>query len=131
MADPIRILVVDDNADARAFLHRLLTYEPGMDIAGEAANGLEAIDSVRELAPHVVLMDINMPVMDGITACGHIKREFPAVQVIIISVQDDIASRHDAVAQGADAFVVKPTPPEDLIDLIVRAYAAYQRIAAG
>jgi DNA-binding NarL/FixJ family response regulator len=131
MDEPIRVAIIDDNADARSFLRRLLSVEDNVEIVGEAEDGQGALDLTRAASPHVVLMDMNMPVMDGVTACGHIKREMPAVQVIILSVQDDPGPMRAAIEQGASAFLIKPAPPDDLVDLIRRAYAAYRMIAAG
>jgi DNA-binding NarL/FixJ family response regulator len=128
--DTIRIITVDDNDDARAFLRRFLCFESNIDIVAEAQNGLEAVELVRELQPHAVVSDLNMPIMDGITACGIIKKEFPAIQVIIMSVQDDAGPMRAAIENGAAAFLIKPVPPDDLLDLIHRAYRVYLSIAA-
>jgi YesN/AraC family two-component response regulator len=130
MQEPIRVLIVDDNRDARSFLERLFTFEEDCEVVGEAENGQEAIDAVRVHLPHIVVMDLNMPIMDGISACGAIKKEWPATQVILISVQDDAGPIRAAIENGASAFLIKPVDPEDLLDLMRRAYNAYKAAAA-
>jgi len=130
MQEPIRVLIVDDNRDARGFLERLLTFEEDYEVVAEAENGQEALDAVRKHLPHIVVMDLNMPIMDGITACGKIKKEWPATQVILISVQDDAGPIREAIENGASAFLIKPVDPEDLLDLLRRAYNAYKAASA-
>jgi DNA-binding NarL/FixJ family response regulator len=125
----IRILIVDDNDDARNYHQRILAIEDDIEVVGQSTNGQEALDAVGELHPHVVLMDMNMPVMDGITACGLIRKQYPAVQVVIISVQDDAGPMRAAIENGAAAFLIKPVSPDDLTDLIHRAYNAYMKLA--
>lgn len=130
MPEPIRVLIVDDNADARSFLDRLFTFEEEYEVVAQAENGQEAVDAVRAYVPHIVVMDMNMPIMDGISACRAIKKEWPATQVILISVQDDAGPIRAAIESGASAFLVKPVDPEDLLDLTHRAYNAYKATAA-
>ncbi len=130
MPESIRVLIVDDNSDARGFLERLFTFEEAYQVIAEAEDGQEAIDLVRVHLPHIVVMDLNMPNMDGITACGVIKKEWPATQVILMSVQDDAGPIRDAIENGASAFLIKPVDPEDLLDLMHRAYTAYKAAAA-
>jgi two-component system NarL family response regulator len=133
MADEtIRVLIVDDNEDARQFLRRVLSIEDAIEIVGIVDDGNVAVEYVvTEQPPHVVLMDLNMPHMDGITACSVIRTAAPATQVIMLSVQDDARSIRDSVDVGAAAFLVKPVVPDELLDLIHRAYAAYQSIASS
>lgn len=132
MIETIRVLVVDDNEDARHFLRRVLSIEESIEIVEMVDDGNVAVEyCVTEEPPHVVLMDLNMPHMDGITACSVIRTAAPATQVIMLSVQDDSRSIRDAIDAGAAAFLVKPVVPDDLIDLIHRAYAAYQSISSA
>lgn len=125
MSDPIRVLVADDNVGAGQYLQRLLDHEEGIVVLDVVDNGLKALELVREQAPHIVLMDLNMPVMDGMTALEHIKREVPETQVIIITVQDDVPRVKQAEELGAFDYIVKPLMPEELVGLIARAYTAY------
>jgi pilus assembly protein CpaE len=129
MSEIIRVLIADDDENARGYLKRLLSIEDNIEIVGEVENGLEALELVKTTYPHVVLSDLNMPVMDGIAACGEIKRAAPATQVIIMSVQDDSGPMREAIDNGAAAFLIKPVMPEDLLDLIQRAHAAYVKLS--
>lgn len=131
MTETIRVLVVDDNEDARAFLQRILSVEDSIEVIAMLDDGNVAVEYViTQDPPHVVLMDLNMPHMDGITACSVIRTANPATQVIVLSVQDDSKSMREAIEAGASAYLVKPVGPDDLIDLIHRAYHAYQEIMA-
>jgi DNA-binding NarL/FixJ family response regulator len=129
MSEIIRVLIADDDENARGYLRRILSIEDNIEIVAEVENGLEALEVVKLQHPHVVLSDLNMPVMDGVTACGEIKRAAPATQVIIMSVQDDSGPMKEAIENGAAAFLIKPVMPEDLVDLIRRAHAAYLKLS--
>src|SRR5687768_7731879 len=83
----IRVLLVDDIADTRENMKKLLFFEDDIDVVGSAGTGEEGIALAKELLPDVVIMDINMPGIDGITAAGILSRELPAVQIIMMSVQ--------------------------------------------
>ncbi|HEC22335.1 MAG TPA: CobQ/CobB/MinD/ParA nucleotide binding domain-containing protein [Chloroflexi bacterium] len=122
MADRIKVLIVDDNEETRDGTQRLLEYEDNIEIVGFAENGLVAIEQVKELDPDVVLMDINMPVMDGLTATQQLKHEAPRTQVIIVSVQDDAHYLKEAFRAGAADFVAKPITSAELAQAIERAY---------
>lgn len=118
----IRVLLVDDNDDTRDGTRRLLEYEDDIEIVDFAENGLIAIDKVKEHNPDVVLMDINMPVMDGLTATTRLQVEAPRVQIIIVSVQDDPNYMREAIRAGAVDFVAKPISSDELAEAIRRAY---------
>jgi pilus assembly protein CpaE len=123
MADKIKVVIVDDNDETRDGTQRLLEYEDNIEILGFAENGLVAIEQVKELNPDVVLMDINMPVMDGLTATQRLQREAPRARVIIVSVQDDAHYLKEAFRAGAVDFVSKPITSSELAQAIERAYA--------
>src|SRR5690606_32222050 len=118
----IQVLIVDDNQETRDGTRRLLEYEDDIEIVDFAENGLIAIDKVREHVPDVVLMDINMPEMDGITATQRIQAEYPRVQVIVVSVQNDPTYMREAIRAGAVDFVEKPISADELAESIRRAY---------
>ena len=110
----IRILITDDHGVVRQGLRMFLSLDPEMEVVGEAANGQEALALARELKPDVVLMDLLMPVMDGIEATRAIRSEFPEVEVIaLMSVLDD-GSVTGAVRAGALGYLLKDTGSEEL-----------------
>ena len=113
----IRVIVVDDSPHARHGLCAILATQPGMDIVGEASQGLEALALVEAKQPHVALMDVRMPVMNGIQAAREIKNRWPQVRVILISMYADY--QKEALESGADAFFVKGCPAEELVTAIV------------
>ena len=113
----IRLIVVDNSPHARHGLCAILATQPGMDIVGEASQGLEALALVEAKQPHVALMDVRMPVMNGIQAAREIKNRWPQVRVILISMYADY--QKEALESGADAFFVKGCPAEELVTAIV------------
>jgi CheY-like chemotaxis protein len=115
---PVRILIAEDHRMMRDALASLLEKEPGFEVVGLAEDGLEAVHLAREAKPDVVLMDINMPKMDGIEATRQITRELPEIKVIGLSIQTEpqIASR--MLAAGAASFVPKSSSPEELTEAI-------------
>ena len=121
---PIRTLVVDDQSMVRAGLHMLLAEEPDIDVVAEASNGLEAIAQVRRYRPDVALMDIRMPVLDGLEATRRILDDNDAVKVLILTTFDLDDYVYEALQAGASGFVLKDDPPEQLI-------AAVRTIADG
>ncbi len=126
MAEKIKILIVDDNESTREGTSRLLEYEDNIEIVGFAENGAEAVERVKELQPHVVLMDINMPVLNGIDATAQISQDAPRTKVIMVSVQDDSQYLKQAFRAGAVDFVAKPITSAELAQAIERAYNTIQ-----
>jgi len=127
----IKVLICDDNEDTREGTRRLLEYEDDLEIVDFADNGLVAVNKVREHEPDVVLMDINMPGMNGIEATKTIKEERPQTQVIVVSVQDDMNYVRSAMRAGAVDFVPKPISGDDLTSAIRRAYETRQTAPAA
>ena len=121
MADKIRVLIVDDVADTRENVRKLLQFESDVDVVGAARSGKEGIQLSQELDPDVVLMDINMPDIDGISATETIRQKSPQVQVIILSVQNDQNYMRRAMLAGARDFLTKPPIGDELISAIRRA----------
>jgi NarL family two-component system response regulator LiaR len=117
----VRLLLVDDHAVVRQGLKMFLTMDPGLEIVGEAANGREALDLVEKLSPDVVLMDLLMPVMDGITAIREIKRRFPDVEVIALTSVLEDEKVVGAVQAGAMGYLLKDTQADALIEAIYAA----------
>ncbi|MEI8081298.1 MAG: response regulator transcription factor [Actinomycetes bacterium] len=114
----IRVLIVDDHQIVRTGLTTLLDVQPDITIAGTASNGAEAIDAYTELAPDVVLMDLSMPIMDGISATRQILAHDPAAQVVILTSFSDRARVSDAIAAGASGYVLKDAEPDTFASAI-------------
>lgn len=114
----IRVLIVDDVAPVRRDLRTVLTLLGGLEIVGEAANGLEATRLAQSLKPAVVLMDLEMPILDGYEATHRIKTLDPACRVIALTVHDYQDARQKAIQAGVDAFIVKGAPVEALVHAI-------------
>ncbi|MBN1451381.1 MAG: response regulator [Anaerolineales bacterium] len=117
----VRVLIVDDIAETRENVRKLLQFEADIEVAGVAKSGKEGIELSQEYDPDVVLMDINMPDMDGISATEAILRKLPHVQVIILSVQGDQNYMRRAMLAGARDFLTKPPMADELISAIRRA----------
>lgn len=129
----ITVLIVDDAADTRSSIRRLLGLSLGMQVVGEADNGEEAIRKVNQLNPNVVLMDINMPGMDGITATEKICAAHPHTVVIVISVQGEMEYLRKAMIAGAKDYLVKPFGADELVDCIQKTWEreSQRRAQAG
>src|SRR5512139_1266494 len=123
MADDkkIKVLIVDDVAETRENIRKLLQFEADVEVVGAAGTGREAVQIAGEIKPDVVLMDINMPDMDGITATEMIRRNDPSMQVVILSVQGDPNYMRRAMLAGARDFLTKPPAVDELTGAIRRA----------
>jgi pilus assembly protein CpaE len=127
LAGQIKLLIVDDMAETRTNLSKLLFFDERIIVVGEAGNGLEAIEHARKLQPDVILMDINMPVMDGITATQRIAAEIPQAGIVILSVQGEPEYFRKALAAGASDYLIKPPASDDLTQTIHQVYEARQK----
>jgi CheY-like chemotaxis protein len=116
--EKIRILIVDDIAETRENIRKLLQFESDMEVVGGARTGGEAIDLARETQPDVVLMDINMPDMDGISATKALLDDVPYAQIVILSVNNEPDYMRRAMLAGARDFIAKPPSPDELISTI-------------
>ncbi|MBF9129558.1 response regulator transcription factor [Plantactinospora sp. S1510] len=116
----VSVLVVDDEALIRAGFRALLDSDPELTVVGEAANGAQAVQLVRTLRPDVMLVDIRMPVMDGLEATRRITRSepVPPTRVLVVTTFDRDEYVFEALRAGASGFVLKDTPPEHLIEAI-------------
>lgn len=112
---PIRVLIVDDVEQVRRDLSMALSISGELEIVGEAANGMEAIRLAESLKPDVVLLDLEMPVMDGYESTRQIKAGFPSCRVIALTVHDYESARAEAHRSGVDAFLVKGASVESIV----------------
>jgi len=118
----IRVLIVDDIAETRENLRKLLSFDTGIEVVGAASSGQEGIELAKEFQPHIILMDINMPGMDGITATEEIMRVLPTTQVVMLSVQGETDYLRRAMLAGARDFLTKPPSGDELMGTIRRVY---------
>ena len=116
MSEPTKIMVVEDNSRARSALAAYISLQTGIRITAEASNGLEAISKIRGCPPDVVLMDMQMPVMDGLEATKIIKKRWPWIKVIALTIYQNYQSK--ALSAGADAFLVKGCSVAELISTV-------------
>ncbi len=121
--EKIKVLIVDDITETRDNIKRMLQFDQSIEVIGSARTGREAIEVSQKEQPDVVLMDINMPDMDGITATEAIRRKMPLVQVVILSVQSDPSYMRRAMLAGARDFLSKPPMIDELTAAIRRAGA--------
>src|SRR5947209_10884147 len=126
MADQIRVLIVDDIPETRDHLSKLLGFESDIEVVGAAASGGEAIEQARRLTPDIVLMDINMPDMDGIAATERLSAEVPGAAVVMMSVQGEADYLRRSMLAGAREFLVKPFSSDELTASIRQVYTREQ-----
>ncbi|HEY1315832.1 MAG TPA: response regulator transcription factor [Gaiella sp.] len=112
----ISVLVADDQALVRGGFQLILEGQEDIEVVGQAENGREAVALVRQLRPHVVLMDVRMPVLDGITATRHIVAEGLATKVLVLTTFDNDEVVYDAMRAGASGFLLKSAPPARLVE---------------
>ncbi|TAF07859.1 MAG: DNA-binding response regulator [Nostocales cyanobacterium] len=125
----IKVLLVDDQSLIRQGLRALLELEPDLEILGEAENGEIAINLVEELHPNVVLMDIRMPIMDGVAATKAIQTRFPATKILVLTTFDDDEYVKAALQNGAMGYLLKDTPSEELAVAIRAVDKGYSQLS--
>jgi len=121
VGERIRVLVVDDQALFREALVALLAVQAGIDVVGEAANGQEAVEAVGRLRPDVVLMDLRMPVLDGVGATRRLRVDHPGVRVLALTTFDGDAEVFPALRAGAVGYLLKDATTERLVEAVVAA----------
>ena len=115
---PIRLLLVDDQALFREGLRTLLSVWPDLEVVGEAGNGAEAVETAVALRPDVVLMDLRMPVLDGVAATRRLRQELPDCKIIVLTTFDDDEHVFDGLRAGAVGYLLKDVPSEKLVEAI-------------
>lgn len=110
-----RVLIADDHPHARQAIVGMLEEESLFSIVGQATNGMEAIHLCEQLLPEIILMDIEMPVLNGLEATKRIKEKYPLIKVIILSVSDDVGDLFTAIQYGAQGYLLKNMDPDDWI----------------
>jgi two-component system response regulator NreC len=114
----IKVLIVDDHAIVRAGLRALLKCEPGMELVGEAIRGEEAIALAQQLLPDIVVLDLNLPGLDGIQVTRRIKQDLPDTRILILTVHEDEALLREAIRAGASGYIIKHAAENELIAAI-------------
>jgi len=127
----IRVLIVDDQDVVCDGLRAILGTAPEIEVIGVAGNGVEAVELVEKDPPHIVLMDLNMPVMNGIQATRKICERFPAVRVLALTTYDADEWVFDSIRAGASGYLLKGTPRADLINAIVGTAAGQTFVDPG
>ena len=115
---PTRVLLVDDQPLFRRAIATLIAEQPDFVVIGEATNGAEAIRRARELAPEMIVMDVEMPVMNGVEAVRILRNELPDIRIVVLTVSEDEDYLFDAVRFGADGYLLKDLQPEQLYDML-------------
>ncbi len=115
MTEPTRILVADDHAILRSGLRLLIENEPGLKVVGEAADGEEVLSKAVDLQPDLILLDINMPGLDGLSALPHLKASLPDTRILILTMHDDVRYLQQALEYGASGYVLKKVVDNELL----------------
>jgi DNA-binding NarL/FixJ family response regulator len=127
----IRLLLVDDQSIIRRGLSAVLEVEQGLEIVGEADHGAAAIAQVAALKPDVVLMDVRMPVMDGVAATKILSQQANAPKILVLTTFDDTAAAQQALQAGAAGYLLKDTPIDELVQAIHLVHRGYNQLAPG
>ena len=125
----MRVLIADDHRLFAESLMVLLSQDDRLDVVGTAGDGREAVKLAQTLRPDVVLLDVNMPLMDGVTALSELRVLVPDARVILLTGTESTSEQDAARRAGADAFLLKSVPPETLLDVILITTAFAQPAA--
>ncbi len=120
-APPARLLIVDDHDLVRESTQLMLEGQPDLEVVGEAVNGRHALELCRQLHPDLVLMDVRMPEMDGLTATRAIKEELPAISVLLLTVYESDDYRREGASVGAAGYVLKDASGQQLREAVRNA----------
>ena len=123
---PIKVMIADDHPIVREGLKAIIDRQPDMTTTCVVDNGLSAVQMFQDKQPDVTLMDLRMPEMDGVTAIDTIRKEFPTARVIVLTVDDGDEGIYQALSAGAKAYLLKETPPDDLVETIRIVHAGQE-----
>jgi two-component system response regulator NreC len=115
MTEPTRILLADDHAVLRSGLRLLIDSQPGLKVVGEAGNGTEAVTLARELQPDMILLDLNMPGLDGLAALPQLKQDAPHSRILILTMYDDVSYLQEALHASAAGYILKKAVDSELL----------------
>lgn len=118
MRQPFRVLIIDDNEHAREGMRDIVGQDPNFEIVAEGRSGREAVALTERFMPDLILMDINMPEMDGLEATKIIKDKYPYVKIVIVTVSDDIAHLFEALKKGAQGYLLKNLSPSAWLEYL-------------
>lgn len=120
--EAVKVLVVDDQRLLREGIASLLSIQDGVEVVGTAGNGQEALEQIANLQPDVILMDVRMPVLDGVAATAQVRRQFPACRVLMLTTFDDEEYVMEALRAGATGYLLKDIPARDLAQAVQAAH---------
>ena len=127
----IRVMLVDDQGIVREGLSSLLNMKPDLEVVGEAENGQVAIDRALVLQPDIILMDMRMPVMDGVAATQALRQQAPQINVLVLTTFDDEDYVSQAMRCGAKGYLLKDTPSDELAEAIRAVHKGYTHFGPG
>jgi DNA-binding NarL/FixJ family response regulator len=127
----IRVVIVDDQEMFRVGLRTVLATQPGIEVIGEAQDGREAVARVQHARPDIVLMDVRMPVMDGVAAIAELRARGAPAKCLVLTTFEDVELLNAALEAGAVGYILKGTPVEDIADVIRLVHKGYSPFSAG
>lgn len=127
----IRVLIADNHPIVLNGLAMMIKYEPGMEMVGQASNGIEVVQLFRQLVPDVTLMDLRMPEMNGVDAIITIRQEFPDARAIVLTIYDGDEDIYRGLQAGARGYLLKDAPIDELLLAIRKVYAGHKYVPSG